>query len=276
MTIDAHQHFWTYNDTDYTWIGETMAPLRRDHTPEDLLPQLRQVGVDGTVAVQARRLVRETDYLLALSDTHEWIRGVVGWVDFASDELEVQLEYYGAHANMKGVRELIHDMPDTDYAMSDVHRKAVGLLGRYGLTYDLLLRPQHIAAATRLVDLYPEQPFVIDHIAKPNIAAGEMSPWREHIEEIARRPHVYCKLSGMVTEANWSTWTPETLHPYLEVCLEAFGPSRLMIGSDWPVCTMAGSYESVMTAVMRYVRTLSPDAQADILGNTCARFYSLA
>jgi L-fuconolactonase len=256
-------------------MDDRMETLKADHTPEDLRPHLQEAGIDGTVAVQARQMVQETDYLLDISHRYNWVMGVVGWFDFNSESLEAQIEEYSSDPRLKGARELIHDMSDPEYAVSKEHVRAIGLLGEYGLTYDLLLRPQHIEPATRLVDRYPEQPFVIDHIAKPNIAQQELSPWRERMIEIGRRPNVYCKLSGMVTEAEWGSWTSRDFVPYMEICLEAFGPMRLMIGSDWPVCTLSGSYAAVMGIVRDFVGRLSESERRAILGETCVRFYGL-
>lgn len=275
MVVDAHQHFWKYNEKDYVWMDDRMEKLKSDHTPEHLSPLLQQAGVDGTVAVQARQMVEETEFLLDLSHRHDWILGVVGWFDFGSEDLEAQVEQYSDDPKLKGARELIHDMPDPEYAVSAQHVRAVGLLARYGLAYDLLLRPEHLEPATRLVDQYPKQRFVIDHIAKPDIAYRELSPWRERMAEIARRPNVCCKLSGMVTEAEWGNWRPGDFEPYIETCLEAYGAERLMMGSDWPVCTLSGSYTEVMAIVQRYVEGLSDSEQANILGESCARFYGL-
>lgn len=275
MVVDAHQHFWKYNETDYPWMNERMEKLKADHTPEQLYPLLQEAGVDGTVAVQARQMAAETEYLLDLSHRHGWIVGVVGWFDFSSPDLDSELERYGDDSKLKGARELIHDMPDPEYAVSPDHLRAVGLLAQFGLTYDLLLRPEHIEPATRLVDRYPNQRFVIDHIAKPNIGQGELSPWRERITEIARRPNVYCKLSGMVTEAAWGGWKPGDFEPYMEICLEAFGARRLMMGSDWPVCTLSGSYAEVVGIVKEYTARLSESERSAILGENCARFYGL-
>ena len=275
MVVDAHHHFWRYNTTDYVWMDDRMEILKADHAPEDLHPLLQKAGVDGTVAVQARQMMEETEYLLDISHRYNWVMGVVGWFDFNSDGLEEQIEQYSGDPSLKGARELIHDMSDPAYAVSKEHVRAVGLLGTYGLTYDLLLRPQHIEPATRLVDRYPEQLFVIDHIAKPNIAQQELSPWRERMTKIGRRPNVYCKLSGMVTEAEWGRWSSSDFEPYIETCLEAFGPERLMIGSDWPVCTLSGSYAAVMEIVQDFVERLSESERSAILGETCVRFYVL-
>lgn len=275
MVVDAHQHFWRYNDQDYVWMDDRMQILRKDHTPKDLSPLLTAAGVDGTVAVQARQMVAETDFLLHLSDRYDWILGVVGWFDFGSHGLEAEVERYSANPKLVGARELIHDMPDPEYAVTSEHHRAVGLLEQYGLSYDLLLRPEHIEPATRLVDMYPNQRFVIDHIGKPDIAGGALSPWRERMMEIARRQNVYCKLSGMVTEAEWGRWKERDFERYMEICLEAFGAERLMIGSDWPVCTLSGSYQAVMGVVRKYSERLSEAERSAILGETCARFYGL-
>ena len=277
MYIDAHQHFWRYNERDYVWMSDEHEVLKRNHLPEDLKPLLEGIDFGGTVAVQARQMIEETEFLLDLADRHDSILGVVGWFDFHAGEaeLERQLERFSADPKLKRARELIHDMPDTDYAVSDEHLHAISRLGRYGLTYDLLLKPPHIEPAIRLVEKFPEQPFVVDHIAKPYIREGTMSPWREDIQSLARHENVFCKISGMVTECDWNQWTPEQIHPYIDVVMEAFGPRRLMIGSDWPVCTCAGAYSPVMRIVMDYVGRLSTDEQERILGESCAEFYGL-
>jgi L-fuconolactonase len=249
--------------------------LARNYTPPDLRKELDKTGFDGTVAVQARQMVEESEFLLELTRTYPWILGVVGWVDFESSDLEAQLDRFTDNAKFKGVRELIHDMPDPAYASCAVHSRAVSMLAERNLTYDLLLKPPNIPAAIELVDRYPKQPFVIDHIAKPDISGGMIEPWSSLIGDIAKRQHVYCKLSGMVTEADWKTWKPVDLEPYLDAVLEAFGPSRLMIGSDWPVCTCAGTYGEVMGTVVSYVEKLSDSERVSILGETCRRFYGL-
>lgn len=275
MKVDAHQHFWHHNDSDYVWMTGELQQLARDFGPDDLRPLLDAAGFDATVAVQARQMLVENDFLLDIADRHDWVLGVVGWVDFDSEDVDAQLDRYAAYPKFRGVRELIHDMSDDEYAMSAAHLAGVARLAPRGLTYDLLLRPQHIDPATRLVDRLPDQPFVVDHIAKPRISAGELQPWSNEIRELARRANVCCKLSGMVTEADWDSWGPADLRPYIDVCLEAFGPDRLMLGSDWPVCTCAGEYERVVSVVIDYVSSLSADEQEAILGGTCLRFYGL-
>jgi L-fuconolactonase len=276
MHLDAHQHFWRYNPTDYSWMSDSMDILRRDHLPPDLEPLLKSINFDATIAVQARRTERETDWLLELAAAHPFIAGVVGWVDFTSPHLDASLERYVAHPQLKGVREIIHDMPDVDYATSDLHTRAIAKLAQHNLTYDLLLKPQHIPAAIRLADQFPNQPFVVDHIAKPNIAAAEREPWLSGFRELAKRDNVSCKLSGMVTEAAWNHWTPATFEPYLNDAIEAFGPRRLMIGSDWPVCTLSGNYAQTMNIVIEFASALTPAERDAILGHNAARFYGIA
>lgn len=275
MRIDAHQHFWVYDPRQYVWITEPMQVLRRDYLPDELAPQLAEAGFDGTVAVQARQMLEETEFLLDLAQHNSFIKGVVGWVDFASPDLDAQLERYSQNPMLKAVRELIHDMPDVDYAVSEVHVEAIAKLAHYGLRYDLLLMPRHLEPATDLVKRFSEQLFVVDHIAKPNIASRMRAPWTHDLAALARFDNVFCKLSGMATEAKWHDWQPADFHPYLDIVTEAFGPQRLMIGSDWPVCTLSGEYGEVMAIVIDYVAKLSRDEQDAILGGTCTRFYGL-
>ncbi len=275
MRIDSHQHFWSYNATDYGWMTESMLELRRDYLPLDLKPQLMDLGFQGTVAVQARRMEQETTWLLELAADHPFILGVVGWVDFASSEIDATLEILSTNPKLRGVRELIHDMPDVDYATSDVHKRAVSRLERHGLTYDLLLKPQHLRSATQLVQQFPNQKFVVDHIAKPAICSGMTEPWRSDFFELSKYDNVYCKLSGMVTEATWAQWRPQDFQPYLSAALEAFGPKRLMIGSDWPVCALAASYAETMEIVIDFANELSTSESEAILGANSANFYGL-
>lgn len=249
--------------------------LRRDFLPADLAPELTKLGFDGSVAVQAREMVAETEFLLDWADRTPWILGVVGWIDLCAADAELLVARHAAHPKLKGLRLLIHDRPDPEFAVSPEHVRGIGWLARHGLTYDLLLKPQHLRPATRLVDLFPNQKFVVDHIAKPDIASGGLSPWAEDIRELARRPNVFCKVSGLVTTADWASWTPGQFAPYLDAVLDAFGPSRVMIGSDWPVCTCAASYQRTMQTTIDWAACLSADEQAEFLGGSCARFYGL-
>jgi L-fuconolactonase len=224
--------------------------LRRDYLPEELQPLLQVIGFDGTIAVQARQRLEETEWLLKLAEEHDFIKGVVGWVDLRSPELHGQLERYAKHPQLAGVRHVLHDEPNDHFMRLPEFRRGIAQLREFGLTYDLLLFPKHLPVAVELVAEFPAQPFVLDHIAKPAIREGQVSPWREDLMRLAQFPNVLCKLSGMVTEAKWNQWRPEDFHRYLEVVFEAFGPDRLMIGSDWPVCTLSGSYTGTMVSVI--------------------------
>lgn len=273
MRLDSHQHFWQYNPAQHTWMTEEMAVLRRDFLPNDLAPLLKSVNFDGSIVVQARQMLEETDWLLALADQYDFIRGVVGWTDLRAEDVRSQLQRYAGRPKLKGIRHIVHDEPDVEFMLSPEFRRGIRALSEFGLTYDLLLRPAHLPAARRLVGEFPRQPFVVDHIAKPLIADKQFSPWREELEKLAKFDNVYCKLSGMVTETRWRAWRPEDFTAYLDVVVDAFGPQRVMIGSDWPVCTLSGDYRAVMDIAMNYVRQFPRELQDGMLGGNCARFY---
>ena len=275
MRIDSHQHFWRYEPAQYPWIGERMGVLRRDYLPGELEPLLRGSGFEGTVAVQAQQAAAETDWLLELAEQHAFIRGVVGWVDLCAANVDAALERYAARPKLVGVRHIVHDEPDDDFLLRPDFRRGVGRLRAHGLVYDLLLFPKHLSRASALVAELPEQPFVLDHIAKPFIRDGVVSPWREDLRRLASFPNVTCKLSGMVTEARWKDWRPTDMHPYLDAVLEAFGPSRLMIGSDWPVCLLAGDYDRTLSVVVDWTSRLSAAERDGVLGGNATRVYAL-
>jgi L-fuconolactonase len=275
MRIDAHQHFWCYNEREYAWIGPEMAALRRDFLPSDLRPLQQALGIDGTIAVQARQTAEETRWLQALAEQHREIRGVVGWVDLCDPVLGRQLEVLCARGGLCGVRHVVQDEPDDRYLLREDVLRGIALLAGFGLTYDLLIYPRHLATAYEFVARFPEQRFVLDHIAKPPIAEGKLSPWREGVRRLAEHPHVYCKVSGMVTEADWTSWREADFRPYLDVVVEAFGTNRIMFGSDWPVCTVAGSYGQVMDLAYSYAAQFSPAEQAAMEGGNAACFYGL-
>jgi L-fuconolactonase len=275
MFIDAHQHFWQYNPRDYTWMSDDMGVLKRDFLPADLAPLLDSIGFDGSVVVQASQTTRETDWLIELADANDIIKGIVGWVDLRSPTITDDLAKYAANPKFKGVRHIVHDEPDDNFMLLPEFQRGISELKSFGLTYDLLLRPRHIPAAIQLVQKFPDQPFVVDHIAKPLIQDHIFSPWESDFRELATYENVLCKLSGMVTEADWANWKPADIHPYVDVAVDAFGTDRLMIGSDWPVATLCGDYKTVMKVVIDYLRELLPGAQSKILGNTCARFYNI-
>jgi L-fuconolactonase len=276
MRVDSHQHFWRYDAAAFPWINERMDVLRRDYMPADFEPLLRAAGFDGAVAVQARQVIDETEFLLHLADEHAFVKGVVGWVDLCSARVGDELARYAPHPKLVGVRHIVHDEPDDDFVLRKDFRQGIARLREVGLTYDLLLFPRHLSRAVKLVEEFPDQPFVLDHIAKPLMRDGTISPWREDLQRLADLPNVMCKLSGLITEAHWDRWRPEDIHPYLDIVVDAFGPSRLMIGSDWPVCTLAGDYPSTMAVVVDYVRRLSNSEREGVLGGNAAGFYGLA
>lgn len=273
MRLDSHQHYWRYDAAQYPWIDDRREILKRDYLPSDLESQLETTGFDGTIAVQACQSISDTVFLLQLADEHDSIKGVVGWVDLCSDRVEDQLHRFEPHPKLVGVRHIVHDEPDDDFMLRAAFRRGISRLREFDLTYDLLLFPRHIPRALRLVEEFPEQPFILDHIAKPFIRDGQFSPWREDLRRLAAFSNVTCKLSGLVTEARWDGWRPEDIYPYLDVVVDAFGPSRLMIGSDWPVCLLAGDYARVMQVVIGYVDRLPEPDRRGILGENAARLY---
>jgi L-fuconolactonase len=275
MRIDAHQHFWMYSPAQYGWISEQMLALKRDFLPKDLKPLLDGHLLDGSIVVQARQDLDETRWLLELADENDFIKGVVGWVDLCSPDLPGQLERFAANGKFVGVRHIVQGEADDEFMLRPEFQRGIGRLAEHGLTYDLLLYPRHLPVAVKLVREFPEQRFVLDHIAKPAIADGLMDPWQRDIRELAQFGNVFCKLSGMVTEGRWKEWTAQDFRPYLDVVCGAFGKGRLLIGSDWPVCTLSGSYEETMGIVMDYVRQSMPDETDDILGGSCMRFYGV-
>ncbi|MCZ6775794.1 MAG: amidohydrolase family protein [Ignavibacteria bacterium] len=273
MRIDGHQHFWQYSPSEHIWMTEEMNILKRDYLPDDIIPLLKSIGFDGTITVQARQMLKETDWLLELSDQKEFMKGVVGWVDLCSSELRSQLEKYSKHLKFKGVRHVVHDEPDDKFMLRDDFQRGIAQLQEFGLTYDLLLYPRHLPIAIKLVEKFPDQPFVVDHISKPAIKEKLVSPWQEDLRALAMLDNVYCKLSGMVTEASWHQWAPDDFKKYSDIVLDAFGLDRVMIGSDWPVCTLSSDYRSAMNIVIDYVQEFPIGTREKILGENCARFY---
>jgi len=275
MKIDAHQHFWHYRPEEYGWIGPVMEILRKDYLPGDLAPLLEEAGIGGTVAVQARQTLEETEWLLKLADHHPFISGVVGWVNLRGPDLRGQLERFCAHSRFCGVRHVVQDEPDDRFMLRQDFIRGLGVLAEFDLAYDLLMFPRHLPVACQLVEQFPDQRFVVDHIAKPPIKNGGLQPWAANLRRLAAFPNVFCKVSGMVTEADWHQWQSADFEPYLEVVFEAFGPARIMFGSDWPVCTLAGSYGEVADILSHYAQRLSQQEQADVWGGTATRFYGL-
>lgn len=275
LRIDSHQHFWHYNSDDYPWMDGPRVALRVDYQPPDLQPLLAASGIDGVIAVQARQIVVETEYLLALADRFDFIRGVVGWVDMRADDVEAQLQRFAAHPRMVGVRHIVHDERDDRFMLGGNFLRGLAQLKAYDLAYDLLLFPRHLPIAIDVVKQFPQQRFVLDHIAKPFIKDGSLEPWASEIRQLAAHENVWCKVSGMVTEAAWGAWTQDDFTPYLDVVFDCFGVERLMFGSDWPVCTLAGSYGEVAGIVENYIAALSADEQAAVMGGNASAFYQL-
>lgn len=275
MRIDAHQHFWNYDPVEFAWIDDSMSAIRRNFLPTDLEPILKQNGLDGCVAVQAPQTLHETEWLLELAGQNDFIKGVVGWVDLRSPSVWKQIHTFASNSKFKGVRHIVQAEPDPNFLMRPDFNDGISEVARHNLAYDILIYPQHLPCAIRFVDHNPNQRFVIDHLAKPHIKDQELEPWATHMREIAKRPNVMCKLSGMVTEADWKAWKPSDLQPYIDTALEAFGPKRLMYGSDWPVCLVAGNYGQVIDVVKDAISQLSEDEQNAIMGETAAKFYRL-
>ena len=279
MNIDSHQHFWSYSAAEYPWISAGMERLARDYLPGDLGPVATAAGIGGTVAVQARQALEETRWLLDLAEHHPLILGVVGWVDLRSPEVTGELREFSSRPAFVGVRHVVQDEPDPRFLLGEEFVAGLRHLAPLGLTYDLLLYPQQLPAAVELVASLPEQPFVLDHLAKPQIKTwtqpSARGTWRHDIEALAKHTNVCCKLSGMVTEAVWRQWRPADFTPYLDVALAAFGPERLMFGSDWPVCLLSGDYAEVAGIIKDFVAQLSAVEQAAIWGGTATRFYGL-
>ena len=275
MVIDAHQHFWRFNPVRDAWIDEDMSAIRRDFLPEDLAPVLDVNGVDATIAVQADQSEAETEFLLALAEGNPRIAGVVGWVDLRSDDLERRLEHFSRYKKLRGVRHIAQGEADDRFLARADFMRGVGHLKSFGLAYDILIFPRQLPAAIELVGKLPEQKFVVDHLAKPEMATKKIEPWAAGIRQLAAHPNVYCKLSGMVTEADWKNWKPGDIEPYLDVVFEAFGPQRLMFGSDWPVCLVAASFAQVKSIVESYVERHAPKAKAAIFGETVKSFYEI-
>ncbi len=273
--IDSHHHFWRYNPQDYGWIDESMSVLRRDFLPEDLLGAIAACGVDGVISVQARQSIEETRWLLEFAAQHKFIRGVVGWAPLAATDALAQLQSMAHHPKLRGVRHVVQDEPDDQFILRDDFNRGVSLLKDLGLRYDILVFERQLAAAARFVDKHPSQIFILDHIAKPKIKAGELEPWRKNLKDIARRPNVYCKISGMVNEADWRAWTPATLQPFFDVALEAFTPQRLMVGSDWPVCLVACGYKRWIDIVTEWAAPLSPSERKRFFDDTAIEAYQL-
>jgi len=275
MHIDAHQHFWRYERWEYGWIDDSMAALRRDFLPADLKPELERSGFQGCVAVQVRQSLEETQWLLELTERAPFILGVVGWVDLRSPRLRFELESFAGNSKLVGVRHIVQSEPDERFLLQPDFLRGIATLEEFDLAYDILIYPRHLPVAAEFVARFPRHRFVLDHLAKPPIKSGAVDSWALGIRELAYFPNLFCKVSGLVTEADWQAWKPEDMGPYLDVAFECFGPSRLMIGSDWPVCTVAAPYSQVMDVVKNYISKYPAEEKNAVLGGNAAKFWKL-
>jgi L-fuconolactonase len=276
LVVDAHQHFWQLGRFNYGWLNAPdKARIKRDYLPRDLKPLIDAAGVQKTVFVQTQHNVDENRWVLQLAQENDFIAGVVGWVDLASPQCEEQLVEFKSHPKFVGARHVTHDEPDDDFILRPEVLRGLQVLERHRVPFDLLFFVKHLHHVPAIVRACPELPLVIDHLAKPLIKAGRIDGWLEDFRRAAQFPNVFCKLSGMVTEADWQQWKSADLRPYVDTALELFGPERLMYGSDWPVCELAGTYDQVFTAVTDALAPLSMSERAAILGETATRFYGL-
>ncbi|MFD2202910.1 amidohydrolase family protein [Shivajiella indica] len=274
MTLDSHQHFWNFDPVRDSWIDHTMKSIQRNFLPIDLKPELEKKGISGCIAVQADESINETQFLLSLANENPWIKGVVGWVDLHSPYLEHQLEKLKQEKKLVGFRKILQSLPPT--AMEDsAFLNGIGLLSKYGFTYDILIYPKHLEAAFLFAKKFPDQKFVVDHLAKPDIKSGEYEFWSKGIQKLSDLPNVWCKVSGMVTEADWNNWKSHDFTPYLEHADHCFGTERLMYGSDWPVCLLAGTYSQVFDLAFEHYQSFSLHEKERIFGKNAQKFYGL-
>jgi L-fuconolactonase len=275
MHVDAHQHFWRYSPAEYEWIDDSMAMLRRDFLPHDLKPELESNNFHGSVAVQARQTLEETRWLLELAERSPWILGVVGWVDLRAPDIRSQLKALARNSRLVGVRHIVQSEPDDRFLLQPSFLRGISALEEFNLAYDILIYAKHLPVAAEFVERFPRQRFVLDHLAKPPIKTGNIDSWAQGISRLATFPNVFCKLSGLVTEADWQHWEARQIIPFLDVALESFGPDRLMIGSDWPVCLVAASYSKAVDVIKRYLLEKKPDYQDRVFGANAQRFWRL-
>jgi L-fuconolactonase len=273
--IDAHQHFWRFDPQRDTWISADMAALRRDFLPADLAPLLAQHGLDGCVAVQAGQSEAETDFLLELAADYDFIRGVVGWVDLQAADVAERLAQYWQFDKLKGFRHVLQSEADRALMLTPAFRRGIEALSKHNFTYDILIYPDQLPYAAQLAAAYPSQRFVLNHVAKPPIKARQLEPWRRDLKALAAHENVWCKASGLVTEADWQHWQPADFRPYLDVVFDAFGPWRVMFGSDWPVCAVAGGYDRVVELMTNCLADFSVAEQAGFWGENARAFYQL-
>jgi len=274
--IDAHQHFWQFDPVRDSWITQDMSVIRRDFLPADLWPLLQRNEIDGSVLVQTCQDEADNEFMLKLAAENDFIKGVVGWVDLRAENIEERLKYYrDNHPKMKGFRHVLQAEPDEQFMLREDFKRGIALLHQYGFTYDILIYPRHIKYASELVAEFPDQMFVVDHLAKPYIKMKEIGQWQREMEYLAYYRNVYCKVSGMLTEADWYGWRTEDFTPYLDVVFKAFGTQRVMYGSDWPVCTLAGGYNRALEILQIYASRYAQDEQELFFGGNAVSFYNL-
>ena len=274
MVIDSHHHFWNYDPDEFDWIDDSMHTIRRSFLPKDLQAEISQAGIDGVISVQARQILEETDFLLEQANANDFIKGVVGWVPLADANITEVLDRHMSADKLKAVRHVVQGEPD-GFLDGEAFNRGIQALQAQSLVYDVLIFERQLEEAIRFIDRHPNQVFVLDHIAKPQIKIDQLDPWQANIRELAKRDNVSCKLSGIVTEADFENWTEQQLRPYLDTVLAAFEPDRLMFGSDWPVCLVASAYKRWHDLICEYIQPLSSDEQAAIMGDTAIRAYKL-
>ena len=273
--IDAHQHFWNYNPADFDWITDDMSVIRKDFLPEELQHVYQTNNIDGCVTVQVNQDEKENEMFLKYAGENNFIKGTVAWVDLMNEAIEDRLAYWQQFNKLKGFRHILQGEKDRALMLKPAFKNGISLLSKFNFTYDILIFPDQLEYALELVKLFPEQKFVIDHLAKPYIKSGEIAQWKKDMEAFKKCENVYCKISGMVTEADWKNFSGETFKPYLDVVTTTFGTKRLMFGSDWPVCLVAASYENVLQIVKNYFSSYSSEEKNDIFCNNAIEFYGL-
>lgn len=273
--IDAHQHFWKYDPVRDAWINADMHKIQRDFLPGDLAPILKKNGIDGTIAVQADQSEEENEFLLGLAQKNDFIKGVVGWIDFRAPNADERLSHYKAFPKMKGFRHVLQGEKDRAYMLLPDFKKGISLLEKYGYTYDILIYPDQLEYALAFCQAFPAQPFIIDHLAKPAIKTDGLLPWKKEITKFRDQEHVLCKVSGIITEADWQNWSAVDIYPYLDVVVNTFGTGRLVYGSDWPVCLVAGEYTRMKQLIVQYFDGFSTAEKEAIFGGNAERFYNL-
>jgi L-fuconolactonase len=275
MKLDAHQHFWRYDAIGYSWINDQMTVLKRDFLPPDLAPELEANSVDGCVAVQAAQSEAETLFLVELASKNKFIRGVVGWVDLCAADVADRLAAFSRQEKLCGFRHIVQSEPDNHFMLREPFLRGIGSLREFDFTYDILIYTHQLPAAIELAAKCPGQPFVLDHLGKPPIKTKQLEPWAQKLRTLASSPNVFCKVSGMVTEADWRLWRPDDFKPYLDAVFESFGVERLMFGSDWPVCLVAGNYRQVLELISSYTQQLTAQERDQVFGLNAMRFYGL-